>query len=66
MGLSHARVLSQSTSSGTCPICGMPLVQTRPYDTRDYRMEFRSEPAQVRPGETATLFFRFLHPGTGR
>ncbi len=54
-----------STSSGTCQICGMPLVQTRPYDTRDYRLEFRTEPAQVRPGEKAALFFRFLHPGTG-
>jgi hypothetical protein len=43
----------------------MLLVQTRPYDTRDYRLEFRTEPAQVRPGEKVALFFRFLHPGTG-
>jgi hypothetical protein len=54
-----------STTAGTCPICGMQLIQTRPYDTRDYRLEFRTEPAQVRPGEKVTLFFRFLHPGTG-
>lgn len=54
-----------STAAGTCPICGMQLVQTRPYDTRDYRLEFRSEPAQVRPGEKVSLFFRFLHPATG-
>jgi len=54
-----------STTAGTCPICGMQLVQTRPYDTRDYRLEFRTEPAQVRPGEKVALFFRFLHPGTG-
>src|ERR1700754_3591813 len=46
--------------AGTCPICGMALVQTRPYDTRDYRLEFRTEPAQIRPGEKVTLFFRFL------
>src|SRR4051812_24736767 len=39
-----------STTAGTCPICGMTLVETRPYDTRDYRLEFRSEPAQVQPG----------------
>jgi hypothetical protein len=54
-----------STAAGACPICGMALVQTRPYDTRDYRMEFRTEPAQVRPGEKVSFFFRFLHPGTG-
>ena len=54
-----------STTAGICPICGMQLVQTRPYDTRDYRLEFRSEPAQVQPGQKVTLFFRFLHPGTG-
>lgn len=54
-----------ATVAGTCPICGMLLVQTRPYDTRDYRLEFRTEPAQVHPGEKVSLFFRFLHPGTG-
>jgi hypothetical protein len=54
-----------STTAGSCPICGMALVQTRPYDTRDYRLDFRTEPAQVRPGEKVALFFRFLHPGTG-
>jgi hypothetical protein len=54
-----------ATMAGTCPICGMTLIQTRPYDTRDYRLEFRTEPAAVRPGEPVTLFFRFLHPETG-
>jgi hypothetical protein len=54
-----------STKVGNCPICGMPLIQTRPYDTRDFRLEFHTEPAQVHPGEKITLFFRFLHPGTG-
>src|SRR5688500_16520372 len=53
-----------SATAGPCPICGMPLVQTRPYDTRDCRLEFRTEPALVRPGEKVTLFFRFRHPGT--
>jgi hypothetical protein len=54
-----------STASGTCPICGMSLIQTRPYDTRDYRVVFRTEPAQVRPGEKVRLLFTFLRPGTG-
>src|SRR3954468_23119832 len=54
-----------STTAGICPICGMQLVQTRPYDTRDYRLDFRTEPAQVQPGQKIMLFFRFLHPGTG-
>lgn len=54
-----------STTAGTCPICGMQLVETRPYDTRDYRLEFHTEPAQVQPGQKVMLFFRFLHPGTG-
>ena len=54
-----------STTAGICPICGMQLIQTRPYDTRDYRLDFRSEPAQVQPGQNVTLFFRFLHPDTG-
>jgi hypothetical protein len=54
-----------SATAGPCPVCGMPLVQTRPYDTRDYQLEFRAEPALVRPGEKVTLFFRFRHPGTG-
>jgi hypothetical protein len=54
-----------STTPGTCPICGMTLVQTRPYDTRDFQLVFRTEPADVRPGEKARLLFTFLRPGTG-
>jgi hypothetical protein len=54
-----------ATAAGTCPICGMTLIQTRPFDTRDYRLEVRTEPAAVKPGETVTLLFRFLHPDTG-
>lgn len=52
-------------SAGACPICGMTLIQTRPYDTRDYRLQFRTEPAAVQPGERVKLYFTFLHPGTG-
>ncbi len=51
-------------TAGTCPICGMPLIQTKPYDTRDFRLVFRTEPAEVRPGEKAVLFFTFLRPGS--
>jgi hypothetical protein len=54
-----------SASTGTCPICGMPLIQTKPYDTRDFQLVFRTEPADVRPGEKITLFLTFLRPGTG-
>jgi hypothetical protein len=52
-----------STASGTCPICGMSLIQTRPYDTRDFRLVFSTEPAAVRPGEKIRLLFTFLRPG---
>jgi hypothetical protein len=52
-------------AAGACPICGMTLIQTRPYDTRDYRLRFRTEPAAVQPGERVTLCFTFLHPDTG-
>jgi len=51
-----------SLSAGACPICGMTLIQTRPYDTRDYRLQLRTEPVAVRPGERVRLFFTFLHP----
>ena len=54
-----------SATPGACPICGMLLIQTRPYDTRDYRLQLRTEPAQVRSGERVTLLFTFLRPGTG-
>ncbi|HWG29821.1 MAG TPA: heavy metal-binding domain-containing protein, partial [Steroidobacteraceae bacterium] len=54
-----------AAAAGTCPICGMVLIQTKPYDTRDFRLLFRTEPADARPGEKLTLFFTFLRPGTG-
>ena len=54
-----------STAAGSCPICGMVLIQTRPYDTRDFRLVFRTEPAQLSaPGRRLTLFFTFLRPGS--
>ncbi len=54
-----------ATSAGTCPICGMVLIQTRPYDTRDFGMTLRAQPANVRPGERVTFFIQFLRPDTG-
>ena len=50
---------------GKCPRCGMALVRAAPYDMRDYRLDFRTVPAAVKPGRKATLYFRIFHPGTG-
>jgi Heavy metal binding domain len=54
-----------ATTRGACPICGMLLIQTRPYDTRDFQLRLRTEPKQIRAGERVTLFFTFLRPDTG-
>jgi hypothetical protein len=54
-----------SAAAGMCPRDGMALVQSNPYDVRDYRLEFETDPAVVRAGEEATLRFRIFHPGTG-
>jgi hypothetical protein len=51
--------------AGKCPRCGMDLVRAAPFDVRDYRLDFRTVPAVVRPGQTAKLLFRIFHPGTG-
>jgi hypothetical protein len=50
---------------GTCPRCGMTLIRSYPYDTRDYRLELRTRPAVPRPGEPTNLQFTISHPGTG-
>ena len=51
-------------AEGGCPRCGMALVRAAPFDVRDYRLDFRTEPAVVKPGERARLFFTIFHPGT--
>ncbi len=51
--------------SGKCPRCGMELVRAAPFDVRDYQLDFTTEPALVKPGQKATLRFKFFHPGTG-
>jgi hypothetical protein len=54
-----------ATAAGACPVCGMRLIQTKPYDTRDFRLELRTEPADVHPGQSITLLLTFLRPGSG-
>ena len=51
--------------AGTCPRCGMALVRAAPFDVRDYRLDFRTLPALVKPGQKTRLQFRIFHPGTG-
>ena len=51
--------------AGTCPRCGMKLVQAQPFDVRDYQLDFRTTPEVVKPGQKATLTFKMFHPGTG-
>jgi rRNA maturation protein Nop10 len=52
--------------SGSCPRCGMALVRAAPFDVRDYRLEFRTDPPVVKPGQKATLHFAVFHPGSGQ
>ena len=54
-----------SEGGGMCPRDGMMLIQSNPYDVRDYVLEFETEPFPVRAGEPVTLRFRIFHPGTG-
>ena len=49
--------------AGQCPRCGMNLVHAAPFDVRDYDLDFHTVPAAVKPGQKATLFFRFFRPG---
>jgi len=51
-------------AEGRCPRCGMALVRGAPFDVRDYRLDFRTVPAVVKPAERATLRFAVFHPGT--
>jgi hypothetical protein len=43
----------------------MDLVRAAPFDVRDYRLEFRTIPPVVKPGQSAKLLFRIFHPGNG-
>jgi rRNA maturation protein Nop10 len=50
--------------TGKCPRCGMDLVRAAPFDVRDYRLDFRTVPALVKPGQKTTMFFKIIHPGS--
>jgi rRNA maturation protein Nop10 len=52
--------------AGKCPRCGMDLVRAAPFDVRDYRLDFRTVPAVVKPGQKTKLLFRVFHPGSGQ
>jgi hypothetical protein len=43
----------------------MDLVRAAPFDVRDYRLDFRTVPTVVKPGQKTRLLFRVFHPGTG-
>src|SRR5215471_18501724 len=51
--------------AGKCPRCGMDLVRAAPFDVRDYRLDFQTIPAVVKPGQNTKLVFRIFHPGSG-
>ena len=51
-----------SEEAGECPICGMDLVLGRPWDMRDYRLEFWTEPSLPKAGEPLTLNFAVFAP----
>ena len=50
---------------GKCPRCGMTLVRATPFDMRNYRLEFQTDPPLVKAGEKLTLRFNVFHPGNG-
>lgn len=51
--------------AGKCPRCGMDLVRAAPFDVRDYRLDFRTVPSVVKPGQPVKMLFRISHPGSG-
>ena len=51
--------------AGNCPRCGMALVHATPFDVRDYRLDFRTDPTVVKPGQKASLHFGIFNPGSG-
>src|SRR5215475_14420403 len=51
--------------AGKCPRCGMDLVKAAPFDVRDYKLDFKTVPAVVKPNQKIGMSFRISHPGTG-
>jgi len=54
-----------SSEPGVCPRCSMQFVLGKPFDMRDYQVEFRTEPPTVNPGEPVRLIFKVTHPDNG-
>ena len=54
-----------SEAPGTCPRCGMKLVQGTLFDMRDYRWTSRRCPRRSRPAKKRRCIFSVSHPGTG-
>lgn len=48
-----------------CHKCGMALIAGDPFDTRDYALDFSTEPAAIRAQVPFTMIFRVQHPKTG-
>lgn len=53
-----------SLEPGECAKCGMALVKGTPFDMRDFKLEVTATPEVPRAGETVSLSFRVVHPGT--
>lgn len=47
-----------------CSKCGMALIAGDPFDTRDYVLDFTTEPAAVRAQVPFKMLFRIRHPKT--
>ena len=55
-----------AAAPGRCSKCDMALIRGNPFDTREYRLDFRTSPAAVRPGVPIRMEFTVHHPGTGK
>ena len=54
-----------ATSPGVCSKCGMRLLAGMPFDTREYELDFQTEPAAVQTGKPTHLRLEVREPGTG-
>jgi hypothetical protein len=55
-----------SAEAGRCPKCGMALIAGDPFEFREYRLDFGTQPAAVAAGAPVTMRFRIGHPADGR
>ncbi|MGH9258252.1 MAG: heavy metal-binding domain-containing protein [Vicinamibacterales bacterium] len=54
-----------SAETGNCRKCGMRLVAGRPFDTRNYSIDFQSTPTAVKSGAPFRMRFDVRHPSSG-